>query len=49
MSLCKGGSCSSAIVKCPIHGEVGDKSGDEGGCGARLGGAGLGGSSARLG
>ena len=34
MSLCKGGSfnsCSRAIFKCHIHGEVGDKSGDEGG------------------
>ena len=36
MSLCKGGSfnsCSSAIVKCTIHGEGGDKGVDEGGGG----------------
>ena len=36
MSLCKGGSfnsCSSAIVKCTIRGEGGDKGGDEGGGG----------------
>ena len=36
MSLCKGSSfnsCSSAIVKCTIHGEGGDKGDDEGGGG----------------
>ena len=32
MNLCKGSSfnsCSSAIVDCPVHGEGGDKGGDE--------------------
>ena len=41
MSLCKGGSfnsCSSAIVKCTIRGEGGDKGGDEGGGGGGDGG-----------
>ena len=36
LSLCKGGSFNiyrSAIVKCPMHGKVGDKNGDEGGGG----------------
>ena len=41
MSLCKDGSligCSSAIVKYTIHGEGGDKGGDEGGDGGDGGG-----------
>ena len=41
MSLCKGGSFNiyrSSIVKCPMHGKVGDKNGDEGGGGGYEGG-----------